>query len=50
MKFLPVVLFVTGFAMGQMSGSLVHVDPWTLSAFVAGLGLTLGYVAREQQS
>jgi hypothetical protein len=42
------VLLVVGFSMGQMSANLVQVNPWALSLFVAGLGLALGYVSRQQ--
>jgi hypothetical protein len=45
-----VILLVTGFAMGQMSAQLVSVNPWVLSLFVAGLGLSLGYVSRQTQN
>ncbi|GIK42347.1 MAG: hypothetical protein BroJett011_61800 [Chloroflexota bacterium] len=43
------VLLVVGFSMGQMSAQLVTVNPWTLSLFVAGLGLALGYLSRRPQ-
>jgi hypothetical protein len=42
------VLLVVGFSMGQMSAQLVTINPWALSLFVAGLGLALGYVSRQQ--
>jgi hypothetical protein len=45
-----VIMLVVGFACGQMSASLFQADPWLLSAFVAGLGLALGYVARQSES
>lgn len=48
MKYLPVIVFIVGFAMGQMSASVVDINPWALSAFVAGLGLALGYTARKE--
>lgn len=43
------IMLVVGFAMGQMSAGLVHIDPWALSAFVCGLGLSLGYISRQQE-
>lgn len=42
------ILLVVGFSMGQMSAQMVQVNPWALSLFVAGLGLALGYVSRQQ--
>ena len=39
-----VVMLIVGFAMGHMSAELFQINAWLLSAFVAGLGLALGYV------
>lgn len=42
------VLLVVGFSVGQMSATLFQINPWALSLFVLGLGLALGYTARNK--
>lgn len=42
------IMLVVGFSMGHLSAGLVEINPWALSAFVCGLGLALGYVAKQQ--
>lgn len=43
------IMLVVGFAMGQMSAGLFDINPWALSMFVLGLGLTLGYYSRKME-